>query len=138
LITSTVGELDNNSFDHNLGLWPDFMGIFFTYDLNKRKITLADRGQGILTTLSRVLSELKNDETALLIAFTEKISGRASENRGNGLKYVKNVVRKIKKDIPLELYFQSRKAYTKLKINDTLKIKTTTNKIKGCLTLINF
>lgn len=138
-ITSIVGEIGNNSFDHNLGSWPDIRGIFFAYDLNKRQIVLADRGQGILTTLKRALPTLTNDNEALLTAFTEKISGRAPENRGNGLKYVKKVIVDIEKDIALKLYFQSGNAFTILDdkvIN--IKIKETDNSFRGCLALINF
>lgn len=139
LISSIVGEIGNNSFDHNLGSWPDTRGIFFAYDLNKRQIVLADRGQGILTTLQRVCPSLKNDSEALLTAFTEKISGRAPENRGNGLKYVKKVLVDVKKDIPLKLYFQSGNAYISLdeKTKD-LKIEQATIQFRGCLALINF
>lgn len=139
LISSIVGEIGNNSFDHNLGSWPDIRGIFFAYDLNKKQIALADRGQGILTTLKRVRPTLMNDNEALLTAFTEKISGRAPENRGNGLKYVKKVLIDVKKNMPLKLYFQSGNAFTVLddKIAN-LKIEPTDSSFRGCLALINF
>src|SRR3989338_10135752 len=42
LVVAVAGEIGNNSFDHNLGNWPDIPGIFFGFDLNKRKIVLAD------------------------------------------------------------------------------------------------
>jgi hypothetical protein len=138
-ITSVVGEIGNNSFDHNLGSWPDVRGIFFAYDLNKRQIVLADRGQGILTTLRRALPALNDDKEALLIAFTEKISGRAPENRGNGLKYVKKVLADIKKDIPLTLYFQSGDACINLdQTTKNLDIQQSNLPFRGCLALINF
>ena len=139
LISSVVGEIGNNSFDHNLGSWPDIRGIFFAYDLNKKQIVLADRGQGILTTLKRVRPSLINDSEALLVAFTEKVSGRAPENRGNGLKYVKKVVVDIKKDIALKLYFQSGNAFIILN-NKTinLTIEQADTSFRGCLALINF
>lgn len=139
LITSVVGEIGNNSYDHNLGSWSDVRGIFFAYDLNKRQIVLADRGQGILTTLRRVRPSLSNDSEALLTAFTEKISGRAPENRGNGLKYVKKVIVDIKKDVSIKLYFQSGDAFTILD-NKTinLAIKQANTSLRGCLALINF
>lgn len=92
LAVSVAGEIGNNSFDHNLGMWPDIPGVFFGYDFVRRKIVLADRGQGVLTTLKRVKPELKNDEDALLTAFTEMLSGRAPEARGNGLKFVRKVI----------------------------------------------
>ncbi len=138
-ISSIVGEIGNNSFDHNLGSWPDIRGVFFAYDLNKKQIVLADRGQGILTTLKRARPTLANDSEALLTAFTEKISGRAPENRGNGLKYVKKVVADIKKDILLKLYFQSGDAFIILDDKTTdIKIEQANNSFRGCLALINF
>ncbi len=60
LLVSMAGEIGNNSYDHNLGQWPDTPGIFFGYDLNKKQIVLADRGVGILETLKRVKPELKD------------------------------------------------------------------------------
>ena len=50
LVTSSVGEMGNNSFDHNIGRWPDAPGLFFGYSTKERKIILADRGQGVLAT----------------------------------------------------------------------------------------
>lgn len=138
-ISSVVGEIGNNSFDHNLGSWPDIRGIFFAYDLNKKQIVLADRGQGILTTLKRARPTLMSDSEALQTAFTEKVSGRAPENRGNGLKYVKKVLMDIKKDILLKLYFQSGNAFTILDDKTiNLKIEQTDISFRGCLALINF
>lgn len=138
-ISSIVGEIGNNSFDHNLGSWPDIRGIFFAYDLYKKQIVLADRGQGILTTLKRARPALSNDSDALQTAFTEKVSGRAPENRGNGLKYVKKVLIDIKKDISLKLYFQSGNAFTILDDKTiNLKIERADTPFRGCLALINF
>lgn len=88
LLTSMVGEIGDNSYAHNLGNWPDILGIFFAYDLNKRVIVLVDRGRGILETLRVVLPGLKSHKEALNVAFTEIISGRFPERRGNGLKSV--------------------------------------------------
>ncbi|MDD3301372.1 MAG: MerR family transcriptional regulator [Patescibacteria group bacterium] len=135
LLISVVGEIGDNSFGHNLGNWPDIAGVFFAYDTKKRMVVLADRGQGILKTLKRVRSELKSDEEALRIAFTEIISGRAPESRGNGLKYVKAVIEKN----PFSLFFQSGKAKLNLNQNDsTLKIKKAKKPISGCLAVIKF
>ena len=135
LISAIVGEIGNNSFDHNLGNWPDIPGIFFSYNIKKGKIILADRGQGVLTTLRKVKPELKNHQDALYTAFTEIISGRAPEYRGNGLKFVKNVV--INNEI--KLLFQTGNARLKIKKDDTeIRIKKTITNFRGCLTLIRF
>jgi len=47
LIVAVAGEIGNNSFDHNLGNWPDIPGVFFSYSIRDRKLVLADRGQFI-------------------------------------------------------------------------------------------
>src|SRR3990167_2379556 len=110
LLVSVAGEIGNNSFDHNLGQWPDIPGIFFGYDLNKKQIVLADRGLGVLETLKRVKPELIGHRQALDVAFTEIISGRAPEKRGNGLKYVREVI----SENPINLLFQSGDAELKI------------------------
>jgi excisionase family DNA binding protein len=135
LLISIVGEIGDNSFGHNLGNWPDIIGIFFAYDINNKTIVLADRGQGILKTLKRVKPELQEDSEALQIAFTEVLSGRAPESRGNGLKYVRMVVERN----PISLFFQSGKAELNLDKDKTiLKIKKAKNPIPGCLAIIKF
>lgn len=135
LLISVAGEIGDNSFGHNLGNWPDVIGIFFAYDIKKGIIVLADRGQGILKTLRRVKPALSNDEEALKTAFTEILSGRAPENRGNGLKYVRNVLAKN----PISLLFQSGTAELSLKQGDLLlKIKRAKKPVKGCLAIIKF
>src|SRR3989344_709715 len=65
LISAIAGEIGNNSFDHNLGNWPDIRGIFFGYDMGKRKVARADRGRGVLKTLRQVRSKIANDREAL-------------------------------------------------------------------------
>ena len=135
LLTSIAGEIGNNSYDHNLGQWPDTPGIFFGYDLNKKQIVLADRGVGILETLKRVKPDLKNHKEALETAFTEIISGREPEARGNGLKYVKNVISKN----PINLLFQTGDAKLTLNANSAdLNIENSLENIRGCLALITY
>lgn len=135
IINSTAGEIGNNSFDHNLVNWPDIPGIYFAYDLEQRYIVLADRGQGILATLKRVRPDLHDHAEALRLAFTETITGRAPERRGNGLKYVRNNVMKY----PLTLLFRTGDAELALKTGDTsLGIMQVEKPIRGCLALITF
>jgi len=92
LIISTAGEIGNNSFDHNMGQWSDVPGCFFTFQISGEFlwVVIADRGQGIFKSLSKVDASIKNDDVALKIAFEKQISGRSPEKRGNGLKYVLN------------------------------------------------
>jgi len=134
LIVAIVGEIGNNSFDHNLGNWPDVSGIFFSYDVNKRQIALADRGQGILRTLKRVRPGIKNDEDALRIAFTEVISGRAPEARGNGLKFVLEVV--LSRSIELDFYSGDAKVSVGNGAK-RLEINKTDLYYSGCLAVLN-
>ena len=135
LLCAIAGEIGNNSFDHNLGNWPDITGIYFSYDLKNRYIVLADRGLGVLTTLKRALPNLKDADEALKIAFTETISGRRPEVRGNGLKFVRQVII----DNPFILMFQSGNAYLNLKQSDKdIVISHTDENIRGCLAIISF
>ena len=135
LVTSIVGEIGNNSFDHNLGNWPDMPGTFFGYALNAQKIVLADRGQGILTTLKRVRPDLGNDRDALKTAFTEQVSGRAPEARGNGLKYVRGVVG----GSGMNLLFRSGRATLSVSGRaGALNIAETADILRGCLAVIEY
>jgi len=135
LIGAVAGEIGINSFDHNIGNWPDVSGVFFGYNIDKKVIVLADRGQGVLTTLKRVKTELRSNEDALRVAFSEIVSGRAPESRGNGLKFVREVINKNKMD----LIFQSGDAVlTLVKDGGELKIDRSPNDLRGCFALITF
>lgn len=48
MIAAMAGEIGNNSFDHNIGNWPDMPGIFFGWSIdgNAARIVMADRGRG--------------------------------------------------------------------------------------------
>lgn len=135
LIVAMAGEIGNNSFDHNLGNWPDVNGIFFAYIISARKVILADRGQGVLATLKQVKPDLPDHAAALMAAFTEIISGRAPEKRGNGLKFVKEVI----VNHNFKLVFQSGDAVLNLKRNYQLpRVKTSPNFLRGCWAVISF
>lgn len=135
LITAIAGEIGNNSFDHNLGNWPDTIGIFFSYSFRYKKVVLADRGQGILSTLRRVRPELSNADEALRVAFTETVSGRYPETRGNGLKFVRGIV----VDSPFTLYFQTGDAYISLRDHDSeISIHHSKTFLQGCFATIGF
>lgn len=135
LITAITGEIGNNSFDHNLGNWPDIPGIFFAYNLSKGQIILADRGQGILKTLEKVKSDLSTHREALRVAFTEVISGRAPEYRGNGLKFVREIVEA--NEINLRFYTGDAKLEIR-KDNLNLNVEKSNINLRGCLALIKF
>lgn len=134
LISAIAGEIGNNSFDHNMGNWPDIMGIFFGFIIsdNDCKIVLADRGLGILKTLQRVIPGLERDTEALETAFTKIITSRFPEKRGNGLKFVKNSI--MEKQYKLK--FISGNA--QITINHDLKSEEISEFIGGCLAIISF
>lgn len=135
LLSAVAGEIGNNSFDHNLGNWPDIAGIYFSYDLRNRSIVLADRGQGILATLKRVRPGLNDSSEALMVAFTETLSGRLPEARGNGLKFVREIITKNS----FTLTFQTGDAILLLKQEDKdLKITKSEESINGCIAIIGF
>lgn len=135
LIAAIAGEIGNNAFDHNLGNWPDIPGLYFRYNLEKRQMILADRGQGILKTLRQVRPRLKTDKQALKVAFTEIISGRAPESRGNGLKFVREIV----SNNPLRLLFYSGNAFVEIKQDSTeLAVARYHAPFRGTLAVINF
>lgn len=135
LISAIAGEIGNNSFDHNLGNWPDESGVFFGYDINGRKVALADRGIGILASLQRVRPSLKTHESALTTAFTEVITGRAPEDRGNGLKFVKNVAI----DNSFGIIFQTGDTELIIgKQENGFHIKHSSENFHGCLSLLTF
>lgn len=135
LVVAVAGEIGNNSFDHNSGYWPDERGIFFGYNLPKKQIVLADRGQGILKTLQRVRPNLTDHQDALEVAFNEVVSGRAPAKRGNGLKFVKSVVT----DSLLGLTFQTGDAKAELKRGDRgLNQSLAPDSIRGCIALITY
>ncbi len=135
LIVLVAGEIGDNSFAHNLGNWPDTPGIFFGYDIVKGIIVLADRGLGILETLRRVRPGLSTHVKAVEVAFTEFLSGRAPEKRGNGLKLVREVVLAN----PIDLFFTSGDAEVHLKGADKLfRVTRGPNVVRGCMAKINF
>jgi len=135
LIVLITGEIGDNSFAHNLGKWPDTAGIFFGYDLAKRIIVLADRGLGILETLRQIRPQLSSHVAAVEVAFTEFISGRAPEKRGNGLKLVREVVI----DQPIDLFYTSGDAEVRMKGADKVFRVTRGQRIvRGCLAKIEF
>src|SRR3989338_5752431 len=135
LIVLIAGEIGDNSFAHNLGKWPDTAGIFFGYDLAKGIIVLADRGLGILETLRQVRPQLPSHVAAVEAAFTEFISGRAPEKRGNGLKLVREVVT----DQPIDLFYTSGDAEVRMQGSHKIfHVTRGMHIVRGCLAKIEF
>lgn len=135
IIIAITGEIGNNSFDHNLGKWPDATGIFFGYDIGKKQIVLADRGLGILETLRYVRPTLKSHTEAVMVAFTEILSGRSPEKRGNGLKFV----REVTTTQPIDLFFESGDAEVRIKApNKEFRLTRGQEILRGCFAIIQF
>ena len=134
IIYAMSGELGNNSFDHNLGNWPDVPGVFFAFNYDGKNgcLIVADRGIGVLNSLRKALPDLKDDKEALEIAFTKKISSRVLENRGNGLKFIKsNVLEK-------NLFLQFISGEAQVSLNHEMKTSETASPVKGCLAILKF
>jgi excisionase family DNA binding protein len=136
LITLVAGEIGDNSFAHNVGNWLDVPGIFYAYDIGKGIIVIADRGRGVKTTLKQVRPSLDTDIEALDVAFTEILSGRNPEKRGNGLK----VVRKILESREIGLLFQSGIGKVAIPVEKpgTLAISMSKQNVRGTYCVIMF
>ncbi|MDO8650260.1 MAG: MerR family transcriptional regulator [Candidatus Berkelbacteria bacterium] len=135
LLTLLVGEIGDNSFTHNLGNWPDVPGIFFAYDLYHRYIVLADRGRGIRATLQPI-RPTSTDTEALIVAFTEIVSGRSPEKRGNGLKVVRRVVENQE---GISLYLRSGLGIVELQGGQgKMQTSTADQNVRGVYAIINF
>ena len=133
LLIAIAGEIGNNSFDHNLGNWTDISGVFFSWDYQKKIIVLADRGQGVLATIKRAKPNTKDDNEALNVAFTQIISGRTPEQRGNGLKFVNKII----KENNWSLRFESGNASLEIK-DKIMQIKKARQKTRGCFAVVKY
>jgi excisionase family DNA binding protein len=135
LLTLVAGEIGDNSFAHNVGNWPDVPGIFYGYNIDKRIIVLADRGRGVKTTLQQIRPNLTTDTEALNVAFTEIVSGRNPEKRGNGLK----VVRKVAESNKISLLFRSGIGLVNIPLNPgSMRITMADGNIRGTYAVIQF
>lgn len=136
LITMVASEIGDNSFAHNVGNWPDVRGMYFAYDLKKKIIVIADRGRGVKATLKQVRPAIADDFEALKVAFTEIISGRSPEKRGNGLK----VVRKVLESREVGLFYRSGVGVVTVPVEKpgTLSISMGDQNIRGMYCVIRF
>lgn len=133
ILVAVVGEIGNNSFDHNIGHWQDVPGVFFRVDDTARVIVLSDRGQGVFATIQKVRPRVADDASALRVAFTEMVSGRAPEHRGNGLKFVKKVI----EENQLHLAFYTGETMAEISGNG-FTIKKSDARVPGTLAFIRF
>ncbi len=93
LATAIVGELGNNVFDHNEGLWPTNVrgAIIIAQNYPKIKkidVTVADPGIGFFGSLRGVEPEPPMTDIEAIKMGLKGITGRIGERRGNGLKII--------------------------------------------------
>lgn len=133
LESAIIGEIGNNTFDHNWDFDKEHVrGTYFNYEFINGIVVLADFGRGIRESLSLV-KKFADDLEALKSAFTEEISGRAPEQRGNGLKFVaENMINN-----KWSLYFQSGDACCIIENGNISFIKSKISVI-GCLAILSF
>jgi hypothetical protein len=93
LEAAIIGEIGNNTFDHNFVFENEYpRGVYGNFSYCNKYTVLADFGRGIKQSLLDVLPSLKSDVEAVETAFTKRISGRSPEQRGNGLKFVSETI----------------------------------------------
>ena len=134
LKAAIIGEIGNNTFDHNMVYEKNYpWGVFCNFTYKGNYIVLADYGKGVRQSLLSVIPSLGSDLEAVIIAFTKKISGRSPEQRGNGLKFVSETIKKNK----WHLYFQSGTGSCSI---DSRGINFTEKPVllAGCLAILNF
>lgn len=131
LEAAIIAELGNNTFDHNFIFNENYSrGCFFNFENNK--VILADFGQGIKNSL-KVLYNVESDIQALKLAFSEHVTSRAKENRGNGLKFVsENIIQNN-----WNLYFQSGTGFCNID-KDGIKYSESEIDIIGCLIIFKY
>jgi hypothetical protein len=77
LEAAIIGEIGNNTFDHNFMFRNIYQkGVYCNYNFQEKYIVAADYGRGIRASLKQVIPNIQNDLEALKTAFTKKISGR--------------------------------------------------------------
>jgi len=134
LEAAIIGEIGNNTFDHNLLFQQNSpWGVYCNLSYQKKYIALVDYGMGVRQSLISVLPSISSDIEAVEMAFTKRISGRSPEKRGNGLKFVSEAIRENN----WHLYFQSGSgscSIDKHGINFYEKMPS----ITGCLAILDF
>lgn len=128
-----ISEIGTNSFDHNFIFDEKHVrGAYFNPYYSDNCVILADYGKGIFNSLKNVV-DINDCVEALKVAFTEKISGRAPEQRGYGLKLVFNTV----KSNGWDLYYQSGNGCCIIE-NGIAKFQETSDFILGTFAILKF
>ena len=134
LEAAIIGEIGNNTFDHNFEFNMDYpRGVYCNTEYNQLYVVLADYGRGVKQSLLAVLPSISSDKNALEIAFTKRISGRSPEQRGNGLKFVSDSIQQNN----WHLYFQSGSGACSID-KSGIEFYAKPFSILGCLAIISF
>jgi hypothetical protein len=133
LESAIIGEIGNNTFDHNYEYAENYpRGVFCDLNYRGKFVVLADFGRGIRASLSQVIA-VKTDKEALETAFTRRISGRSPEQRGSGLKFVHETI----SENGWELYFQSGTGCCQI-YNAVMNFYESEISVTGCLAILQF
>ena len=134
LEAAVIGEIGNNTFDHNFGFNTNYpWGVYCNTTYEEKYVVIADYGRGVKQSLLPVLPSIASDKEAVEIAFIKRISGRSPEQRGNGLKFVSETIRQNN----WHLYFQSGTGSCSIDRNGIVFFEKTDSLI-GCLAIIGF
>lgn len=130
---AVIGEIGNNTFDHNWDFAEGYSrGTYLRFERQRSMVILADFGRGIRQSLKAVFYA-ENDEKAVNVAFTQRLSGRAPEQRGNGLKFVLESVARKK----WSMYYQSGNGCCIVDRGNVIFTSSGLNVI-GCLAILTF
>lgn len=131
--SALIGEIGNNTFDHNWKFAENKMrGAYLNLSFQEKYVVLADFGRGIKESLSSVI-KLSSDLEAIKTGFTKQISGRLPEQRGNGLKFVAETVKQKK----WKLYFQTGNGYCSIE-DGNISFSQADDYYTGCLAILDF
>jgi hypothetical protein len=134
LEAAIIGEIGNNTFDHNFGFFTNYpKGVYWDAAYKQKYMVLADYGKGIRQSLSIVLPAIASDMEAIEAAFTKRISGRHPEQRGNGLKFVSDTIQQNN----WHLFFQSGLGSCTID-KDGILFYEKSDSLAGCLAIIDF
>ena len=134
LEAAVIGEIGNNTFDHNFIFKNEHpRGVYCNFSYKQDYTIIADYGMGIKNSLLPVMPSINTDLEAVETAFTKRISGRSPEQRGNGLKFVSETI--IQNN--WYLYFQSGSGSCSISKNGMF-FNEETFFLNGCLAIINF
>nr|AGS51654.1 hypothetical protein [uncultured bacterium contig00026] len=133
LESAIIGEIGNNTFDHNFGFDAGLpKGVYLNTEYLQKYTVIADYGKGLKQSLRLVLP-IASDMEAIETAFTKRVSGRSPEQRGNGLKFVSETIQQNN----WHLYFQSGAGSCLIDRNGIQFIEKN-NSLTGCLAIIDF